>query len=117
MLKLTFNILNMSTTDPNILAAQETPGKADDFLAVAECITTALADAFRKARIQFVSTDGELALKGFSDYTAFINFVYREVYIDVANCLGGAVTPKIKNQIINAILQLIGIDLSVETSK
>ena len=103
----------MPSTDPNVLAAKATPGKADDFLAVGKCISLAMADAFQKAEARFLAEDGNLSIKKFEDYTALINFIYKEVYVDVGNCLGGAVTPKIQNQIVNAILQLIGLNLNV----
>jgi len=97
-----------------INTANETPGKADDFLLAAECFSESIAKVFKHARENYIDPDGtfqDIKFVEFRKWLPIVRYVAGEAQTIAEECFGADATPEVKNEILRIILGFLGVRL------
>jgi hypothetical protein len=96
----------------NIANAQLTPGKADDALARAECLFREMAETAKHIRENYVTEEGSFEQIRFVEigkWLPILEYASSRVQHIGTACFGANMEPEVRNQLLNLLLNVIGI--------
>lgn len=86
---------------------EDTPGKADDALQAAQCLSLKLADIFAEAQEKFVDEDGtflDIKLGEVSKWMPILNFAAEKLVATGQECFGEDIRFEVKNPLLRLVL-------------